>query len=128
MLWVGGLLLAAQQLQRPRNWGRSRRRNIAVVGDCFVDILAVGLDSLPSWGSDLRAPQIAIAPGGSGMNTATHLSALLANAAPVHPIYCDLHSVLGCAVANAGLLSVLSRPCCAFGFLYRHNTGPMISR
>ena len=89
VLWVGGAIalnIAAKQLHR------RKRESIAIVGDCYVDILAVGLDSLPSWGSDLRAPQIAMAPGGSGMNTATHLSALLANTTLAHPVHCDLRA------------------------------------
>ncbi|OQS07322.1 hypothetical protein THRCLA_00675 [Thraustotheca clavata] len=49
---------------------------IAVLGDCFLDVLA-GVPALPEWGQDVPTLNaIQMQPGGSGLNTATHLANL----------------------------------------------------
>lgn len=70
---------------------------IAVLGDCFVDVVAGTLapDQLPQWGGDVEvARPIQLQPGGSALNTATHI-ANLADGNSNASISVELHTVVG---------------------------------
>ncbi|KAJ0390165.1 hypothetical protein ATCC90586_011569 [Pythium insidiosum] len=65
---------------------------IAVLGDSFVDVVAGTLrpDQLPRWGGDVECSRpIELQPGGSALNTATHL----ASVGPAIDV--ELHTVIG---------------------------------
>nr|CCA18967.1 conserved hypothetical protein [Albugo laibachii Nc14]CCA24833.1 conserved hypothetical protein [Albugo laibachii Nc14] len=68
----------------------------AVLGDAFVDVLAGGLSptqGLPNWGADVECHHpIQPHPGGSALNTATHLSALSREKSE---FLVDLHTIVG---------------------------------
>ncbi|MGH2541869.1 MAG: carbohydrate kinase family protein, partial [Ardenticatenaceae bacterium] len=49
---------------------------IAVIGDAVVDLVALGLEALPTWGEDREVGAIERRLGGSGMHVATNLAAL----------------------------------------------------
>ncbi|MDQ4078379.1 MAG: sugar kinase [Chloroflexota bacterium] len=49
---------------------------IVSLGDAVVDLVAVGLDSLPQWGEDREASSIETQLGGSALHVATNLAAL----------------------------------------------------
>ncbi|OWY97358.1 hypothetical protein PHMEG_00032131 [Phytophthora megakarya] len=54
----------------------------AVLGDAFVDVVAgtLGPNQLPQWGGDVECSRpIELQPGGSALNTATHLANLNCN-------------------------------------------------
>ena len=54
--------------------------SINIIGDAFADIYCYLEGDMPSHGGDARLTQpIHKVPGGSGLNTATHLSSLLCN-------------------------------------------------
>ncbi|RLN10749.1 hypothetical protein BBJ28_00008892 [Nothophytophthora sp. Chile5] len=82
----------------------------AVLGDTFVDVVAGTLspEQLPKWGGDVECSQpIQLQPGGSALNTATHL-ANLATRNPQHELHVALHTVVGtfhCWVSSAGFYS-----------------------
>ncbi|TMW66446.1 hypothetical protein Poli38472_004211 [Pythium oligandrum] len=70
---------------------------IAVLGDSFVDVVAGTLarDQLPKWGGDVECSlPIQLQPGGSALNTATHL-ANLAKTSDNSAIQVELHTVVG---------------------------------
>lgn len=49
-----------------------------VIGDAMVDVLASGMQQLPStWGEDADAAEIDVQAGGSAFNTAMHLASIL---------------------------------------------------
>jgi len=50
--------------------------SISVIGDAFVDILASGVQKLPSWGKDCYADSLSLHPGGSAGNVASNLARL----------------------------------------------------
>ncbi|KAL0592215.1 hypothetical protein ABG067_000322 [Albugo candida] len=68
----------------------------AVIGDAFVDVVAGALSptqGLPTWGTDVECHcPIQPHPGGSALNTATHLSALSRGKSE---FLVDLHTVVG---------------------------------
>lgn len=69
----------------------------AVLGDSFVDVVAGTLapDQLPKWGGDVECSRpIQLQPGGSALNTATHIGKL-ALGHPHHALTVELHSVVG---------------------------------
>ncbi|KAG3116120.1 hypothetical protein PI124_g4648 [Phytophthora idaei] len=69
----------------------------AVLGDAFVDVVAGTLapDQLPQWGSDVECSRpIELQPGGSALNTATHL-ANLSIRNPQHELQVALHTAVG---------------------------------
>lgn len=69
----------------------------AVLGDTFVDVVAGTLapEQLPKWGGDVECSRpIELQPGGSALNTATHI-ANLARGNTNHDISVDLHTVVG---------------------------------
>eukprot|EP00808_Paulinella_micropora_P002714 g46621.t1 len=49
---------------------------VAVVGDCYVDVICEGVSRLPEWGKDCAATGIRQMAGGSAGNTSIHLAAL----------------------------------------------------
>lgn len=49
---------------------------IAIIGDAVVDLMALGLASLPAWGEDREVRRIEQRLGGSGLHVATNLAAL----------------------------------------------------
>jgi len=58
----------------------SMHLSINIIGDAFADIYCYLEGDMPSRGGDARLTQpIHKVPGGSGLNTATHLSSLLSN-------------------------------------------------
>jgi sugar/nucleoside kinase (ribokinase family) len=68
------------------------RVRIAVIGDAFVDVVAgtIAPDQLPKWGGDTEVFRpIELQPGGSALNTATHL------AAHGDAVAVTLHTVVG---------------------------------
>ncbi|KAF4321303.1 hypothetical protein BBO99_00001494 [Phytophthora kernoviae] len=70
----------------------------AVLGDSFVDVVAGTLapDQLPKWGGDMECSlPIQMQPGGSALNTATHL-ANLSSHNPQHELHVTLHTAVGC--------------------------------
>ena len=84
---VGAALAAALFLKR-RRCSDAKTPSIVVLGDIFVDIL-VQSDQLPVWGEDVVAEDPIIAlPGGSALNTATHLASSFA-------VPTDLWSAIG---------------------------------
>ena len=69
----------------------------AVLGDAFVDVVASALaaDQLPQWGSDIECSRpIQLQPGGSALNTATHLANLNSRNTD-HELHVALHTVIG---------------------------------
>ncbi|KAH7492084.1 hypothetical protein PRIC1_002442 [Phytophthora ramorum] len=69
----------------------------AVLGDAFVDVVAGTLapEQLPQWGSDVECSRpIQLQPGGSALNTATHL-ANLSSCNPQHELHVALHTAVG---------------------------------
>ncbi|KUF98183.1 Ribokinase [Phytophthora nicotianae] len=69
----------------------------AVLGDAFVDVVAGTLapDQLPQWGSDVECSRpIELQPGGSALNTATHLANLSVRN-PHHELEVALHTAVG---------------------------------
>uniref|UniRef100_K3WYU1 Adenosine kinase n=1 Tax=Globisporangium ultimum (strain ATCC 200006 / CBS 805.95 / DAOM BR144) TaxID=431595 RepID=K3WYU1_GLOUD len=69
----------------------------AVLGDSFVDVVAGTLapDQLPKWGGDIDCSlPIQLQPGGSALNTATHIGKL-AIGNPCHEFCITLHTVVG---------------------------------
>ena len=50
-----------------------RRSTVNVIGDIFVDIIATGMEEMPSWEKDTLA-SIRTFPGGSALNTAMHFA------------------------------------------------------
>jgi sugar/nucleoside kinase (ribokinase family) len=69
----------------------------AILGDSFVDVVAgtLSADQLPKWGSDVECSlPIQMQPGGSALNTATHLSHL-GHKNPTHEFIVDLHTCVG---------------------------------
>lgn len=69
----------------------------AVLGDSFVDVVAGTLapEQLPKWGGDVECSlPIQLQPGGSALNTATHIGKLAAGH-PQHALAVELHSVVG---------------------------------
>ncbi|EGZ26267.1 hypothetical protein PHYSODRAFT_345114 [Phytophthora sojae] len=71
--------------------------NFAVLGDAFVDVVAGTLapDQLPQWGGDVECSRpIQLQPGGSALNTATHL-ANLSSRNPQHELHVALHTAVG---------------------------------
>jgi sugar/nucleoside kinase (ribokinase family) len=50
---------------------------ISVLGDAWVDMVASGLEGLPSWGTDTLCDCIVMQAGGSGLNTAVQMAGLL---------------------------------------------------
>ncbi|CAH0520293.1 unnamed protein product [Peronospora belbahrii] len=69
----------------------------AVLGDAFVDVVAGTLvhERLPQWGTGVECTQpIQLQPGGSALNTATHL-ANLSNRNPTHELHVTLHTAIG---------------------------------
>ncbi|DBA04647.1 TPA: hypothetical protein N0F65_012230 [Lagenidium giganteum] len=69
----------------------------AVIGDSFVDVVAGTLapEQLPKWGGDVECSlPIEMQPGGSALNTATHL-ANIARLHPTHRLQVELHTVVG---------------------------------
>ena len=90
---LGNLLLAASSLfHRPLS-------TVQIVGDVYLDVLAK-VEHLPEWDGDtsITSP-IETLPGGSALNTAVHLSALLRTRKQrdqLRPIRrCVLHSRVG---------------------------------
>lgn len=70
----------------------------AVVGDTFVDVVAGTLapDQLPKWGGDVECSRpIELQPGGSALNTATHLANLAQGHALGDRMSVALHTVVG---------------------------------
>lgn len=70
----------------------------AVVGDTFVDVVAGTLapGQLPKWGSDVECSRpIQLQPGGSALNTATHLANLAQGHAGGGQLHVDLHTAVG---------------------------------
>eukprot|EP00927_Polykrikos_kofoidii_P065521 TRINITY_DN61262_c0_g1_i1.p1 TRINITY_DN61262_c0_g1~~TRINITY_DN61262_c0_g1_i1.p1 ORF type:complete len:342 (-),score=49.67 TRINITY_DN61262_c0_g1_i1:45-1034(-) len=64
--------------------GDNDRVQFHVVGDALVDVLAAGLQSLPSsWGDDVNAGAISAHAGGSAVNTAVHLASILGSSGTV---------------------------------------------
>jgi sugar/nucleoside kinase (ribokinase family) len=73
--------------------------NFAVLGDAFVDVVAGTLapDQLPQWGGDVECSRpIQLQPGGSALNTATHL-ANLSSRNSQHELHVALHTAVGMA-------------------------------
>ncbi|KAL3662673.1 hypothetical protein V7S43_012516 [Phytophthora oleae] len=69
----------------------------AVLGDAFVDVVAGTLapGQLPQWGGDVECSRpIQLQPGGSAVNTATHL-ANLSSRNPKHELHVTLHTAVG---------------------------------
>ncbi|TYZ64716.1 hypothetical protein PybrP1_011070 [[Pythium] brassicae (nom. inval.)] len=69
----------------------------AVLGDSFVDVVAGTLapEQLPKWGGDVECSRpIQLQPGGSALNTATHIGKL-ALGHPHHTLTVELHTVIG---------------------------------
>lgn len=69
----------------------------AVLGDSFVDVVAGTLapEQLPKWGGDVECSlPIQLQPGGSALNTATHIGKL-ATGNPSHELLVELHTVVG---------------------------------
>lgn len=50
---------------------------VHVLGDALVDVVVSGLPALPAPEADAEAEAIALRAGGSALNTAVHLAALL---------------------------------------------------
>lgn len=79
----------------------------AVLGDSFVDVVAGTLapEQLPKWGGDVECSlPIQLQPGGSALNTATHLANLASRTCanvPSHAV--ELHTVVGtcCCSSNS---------------------------
>ncbi|KAG7395104.1 hypothetical protein PHYBOEH_004217 [Phytophthora boehmeriae] len=70
----------------------------AVLGDSFVDVVAGTLapEQLPKWGGDVECSlPIQMQPGGSALNTATHLANLSSHNAQ-HELRVTLHTAVGC--------------------------------
>jgi sugar/nucleoside kinase (ribokinase family) len=72
---------------------RTSKRNIAVIGDIFCDILASNMVALPRWGEDTLSP-ISILPGGSALNTTVHCANY--SQFTVSAMHVTLHSAVGC--------------------------------
>lgn len=87
----------------------------AVLGDSFVDVVAGTLapEQLPKWGGDVECSlPIQLQPGGSALNTATHLANLASKQGaqtPTHAV--ELHTVVGTF-------------CCSKGSVWKHKTDP----
>eukprot|EP00457_Paulinella_chromatophora_P008762 gb/GEZN01008807.1/.p1 GENE.gb/GEZN01008807.1/~~gb/GEZN01008807.1/.p1 ORF type:complete len:418 (+),score=35.58 gb/GEZN01008807.1/:144-1256(+) len=49
---------------------------VAVVGDCYVDVVCAGVERLPQWGADCLSSKVEQMPGGSAGNSCIQLAAL----------------------------------------------------
>lgn len=54
---------------------------IVIIGDAVVDLVALGLQTLPDWGEDREVETISRHPGGSALHVATNMAALGAEVA-----------------------------------------------
>jgi hypothetical protein len=70
----------------------------AVLGDTFVDVVAGTLSpaQLPTWGGDVECSRpIQLQPGGSALNTATHLASLARGHSSSGQLHVSLHTAVG---------------------------------
>lgn len=113
--------------------GESSASDITVIGDVFADILLhlpASQDGAPPlvWGGDLLLESaVEVLPGGSGLNTATHLSVTFSSSATTTTSCVTLWSAIGsdqwgdtirsharrCGVRLRGVLSAPSTGVCA---------------
>ena len=104
--------------------------SINIIGDAFADIYCYLEGDMPSHGGDARLTQpIHKVPGGSGLNTATHLSSLLSNFGVNNTSNINLQTVINendeygkllsnhCQKHNIRLINrrVSDTPACFFG-------------
>jgi len=71
---------------------------VSIIGDAFADIVVSGIGALPEWGGDALASQpIAMAAGGSALNTSLQLGHLvrLFRTTPQAPPIIVMHTALG---------------------------------
>lgn len=65
---------------------------VHVLGDCFVDIIANPVPTLPIWGGDTACSHIKQTPGGNGFNTVVQLAELFGKDVDVT---CSMHGLIG---------------------------------